>query len=108
MLVGVPLFNWHVSGNVAFTLVRNGRQLHVFIADSPDGWVCVALESSSAGARETVEENLDAVFGDHAHKPIGVFKTLTDGIKRGEEYGAEWLGGVPIAEKCPCEEIPSP
>jgi hypothetical protein len=106
-LVGEPLFKWHIAGNVAFFLTRGGRQLHVFVAQSPEGWLCIALESSVAGAEETIEENLEKVFDDHAHKTVGAYSTLQDGIEAGEAYGVEWLGGVPTAEKCSCEEIPS-
>ena len=80
---------------------RDGkRELFLYVAGGDETWMALAFE----GPRS---KNPLAVLGDHAHRLIGEFATMTAAQRASESYARRWMRGATIVG-CGCEDIDQP
>lgn len=92
---------WRSSAALTLMVERGRRRLAIIATDAgAQGWLLVAIE----GKRDA--DDIEAVFGDHAHKDLGRAESPALACKMAEMFADAWQPNK--LEQCACPEIEGP
>lgn len=95
-------FDWRAEASLTLEVKKESSVLRIVVAASRGQWLAIALETPESA------QEIEAVFGNHAHKLVGTYDDMLRAVEAAEAFSRCWLRGTKstrLGEKCNCEEI---